>query len=251
MEPVLTEQDYSAYRRVAHRFFQDLEEHLNQRIPVPRKLREKVAEVVRRAEASADRREAWKKRPESAFLNEYIFRRVHEFVASWDRMSDKTAREALLVEGYRHNPKIASGSPRRSMVHPLPKVPCDPDSIMDHWKKRGLKPVLGGRFPDMALREPFPYKTVFECKYFDGRGFDKGEPALVKGVYEAFYYRGLPRLPKGSWGNAWDYDFACFLASDASNDGGLKEAWESVRKTVKSSIWDGANIYVMILRRSS
>jgi len=245
---MMTEKQYRDFRRVAREFFEGLENHLNRELPGYPNVAEQLARVVRGARASTDKR--GKAFPEGAFLNESVFPRVYDFVAKWPGMSKETARRAFLCEGYMHNRKIASGSPARRVAHPFQKVPCDPNTIMDHWKKRGLKSVLGGRFPDMALREPFPYKTVFECKYFDGRHFDKGEPALVKGVYEAFYYLGLPRLPKGSWGNAWDYDFACFLAFDASNEGGLKEAWESVRKAVKSIIWDGANIYVMILRGS-
>ncbi len=245
---MMTEKQYRDFRRMAREFFEGLENHLNRELGGYPNVAEHLASVVRRAKASTDKR--GKAFPEGAFLNESVFPHVYDFVARWPRMSEETARRAFLCEGYMHNRKIASGSPARRVAHPFQKVFCDPNSIMDHWKKRGLKPVLGGRFPDMALREPFPYKTVFECKYFDGRDFDKCGPALVEGVYQAFYYLGLPRLPKGSWGNAWDYDFACFLAFDASNEGGLKQAWESVRKAVKSIIWDGANIYVMILRGS-
>jgi hypothetical protein len=100
----------------------------------------------------------------------------------------------------------------------------------------------------MALRDPFPYKTVFECKYFRQGEIKVGEFALVEGIYQAFFYLGLAPLPERGKHAAWDYDFACFLALDASNEGGLKRAWDKLSKTVKSGIWDGANIYVMILR---
>jgi len=31
-------------------------------------------------------------------------------------------------------------------------------------------------------------------------------------IYEAFFYRGLARLPEGPRRPAWDYDYACVLA---------------------------------------
>jgi hypothetical protein len=99
----------------------------------------------------------------------------------------------------------------------------------------------------MALRDPFPYKTVFECKYFREGGITAGQSALVEGVHQAFFYLGLARLPERGKYAPWDYDFACFLAFDASDEGGLTSAWDKLSKTVKRAIWDGANIYVMIL----
>jgi hypothetical protein len=116
---------------------------------------------------------------------------------------------------------------------------------MDRWRRGAL---VGDSCPDLALREPFPFKTVFECKYFRRGGLQAGESALVKMIHETFFYLGLARLPESAERAAWDYDFGCALALDSSQEGGLKEAWETVKPTVKSSIWESANIYVMILR---
>jgi hypothetical protein len=163
-------------------------------------------------------------------------------------MDKETARQALLVEGYKHYPEIASGSPQRGLEHPFKKRHDEAaSSIMARWKSGRL---LGGSFPDMALREPFPYKTVFECKFFRDGDAGAGERALVEGVEEAFFYLGLAKLPERGSHAAWDYDFACFLAGDASDQGGLQRAWQKVSRTVKSCIWDSANIYVMTLRGS-
>jgi hypothetical protein len=47
----------------------------------------------------------------------------------------------------------------------------------------------------------------------------------------------------------WDYDYACLLAYDASIDGSLQKAWNTINEAVRlEGLWDGANIYVMILR---
>jgi hypothetical protein len=72
---------------------------------------------------------------------------------------------------------------------------------------------------------------------------------LVSDIYQAFFYRGLPRVDATKRGHPeWDYDYACLLAYDASPDGTLVAAWEALDSSVRQSFWDGANIYVMILR---
>jgi hypothetical protein len=40
------------------------------------------------------------------------------------------------------------------------------------------------------------------------------------------------------------------LAGDASEEGSLQRAWEALPTKVKRDFWEGANIYVMIVRRS-
>jgi hypothetical protein len=70
-------------------------------------------------------------------------------------------------------------------------------------------------------------------------------------IHEVFFYLGLARLPESAERAAWDYDFGCVLALDSSKEGGLVEAWKEVKPAVKSGIWEGANIYVMLLRASS
>jgi hypothetical protein len=164
-------------------------------------------------------------------------------------MDEGKARQALLVEGYEHYPDITLGSPQRGLEHPFGKrLGATTFSTMARWKSGRL---FGGSFPDMALRKPFPYRTVFECKFFPDGDVGAGERALVAGVYEVFYYLGLPKVPKRSTYAAWDYDFGCLLAGDASDEGSLYSAWKRVRGTVGSGFWDSANIYVMILRGNS
>jgi hypothetical protein len=244
-EVMMPESVCDRYRREAHLFFSRLESHLNQNLPPPAKIRASL----RRARASKGKREPWNKTHELAFLNKYIFPLLHDFLAGWPGMNKQKACEALLVEGYKHNPGIASGTPARFVEHPFAKSPESASEIMKRWKKSRRGSLSGGRFADMALRKP--YKTVFECKYFAEDDIGEAESALVEGVYEAFYYLGLPRFPEGRRGKAWDYDFACFLAGDASDQGALCKAWGSVSAPVKRGIWDGGNIYVMIVRGGS
>jgi hypothetical protein len=100
----------------------------------------------------------------------------------------------------------------------------------------------------LALRTPVPYRTVFEAKYHTEGNPTSAEAELVRIIYQGFCYLGLPHLPETDGHAAWDYEFACVLAYDATPDGVMLRAWESLRDSVKSACWTGANIYVMILR---
>jgi hypothetical protein len=39
------------------------------------------------------------------------------------------------------------------------------------------------------------------------------------------------------------------LAGDVSEEASLQRAWQAIPRAVKKGFWEGANIYVMILRR--
>ena len=65
------------------------------------------------------------------------------------------------------------------------------------------------------------------------------------------FYLGRAKLPERGRHAAWGYDFACFLAGDVSDQGGLHRAWQKVSRIAKFCIWESANIYVMILRDSA
>jgi len=99
--------------------------------------------------------------------------------------------------------------------------------------------------PDFALCSP--YKVVFEAKYFQRGKQDAAVSALAEGIYQAFFYRGLPKVPQKGKLPPWDYDFACFLAGDATDEGYLFKAWEALDPTVQLGCWEGANVFVMIL----
>jgi hypothetical protein len=98
----------------------------------------------------------------------------------------------------------------------------------------------------MAFRAP--HKVVFEVKYFRQNQSGSAETELVKGIYEAFFYRALPLILETPKRAPWDYDYACLLAYDATEEGNLLKAWNSLNKIVRKGFWDGANIYIMILR---
>jgi len=166
--------------------------------------------------------------------------------------STNDARRALLSESYRAQSQFASNSPVRPGEHPFRKViAASPRQIIEIWRGRaGVNPLARNSCPDLALRAPSPYRTVFEAKYHSTPSAVNAEAELVRNIYQAFFYLALPRVPETKKHAAWDYEFACVLAYDATPDGVMRHAWNSLPPIVRSACWTGANVYVMILRGS-
>lgn len=233
-------------RRGAKRFLSGLEEHLNGNIPCPLKAVEEIEAVVKQAKASEQDRA--KRGHEGAFLNHFVARPLYEFVMRELGLSAEEACSAFLSESYRSLPGIASGTPARSRKHPFTKVTkVSPGGVIARWKTHN---PLTQSCPDIALRSPSPYTIVFEGKYFRKGGRQAAETALVDGIYQSFFYRGLPPLSPTRRHAGWTYEFACLMAYDASPDASLLNAWRSLPAIVKEGCREGANIYVMVLRGS-
>ena len=77
--------------------------------------------------------------------------------------------------------------------------------------------------PDLALRDPAPHRIVFEAKYFRKGGRSTAEKELATGIYQAF---GLPKVEEKSPRPTWDYDYACLLICDGSENGDVAQAWK-------------------------
>jgi hypothetical protein len=228
----------------AYRFFRSLEQHLNEALPGPREVSTNIADMVRTSKAR--RTNLHKSFPEGALLNHYVLPAMHHFVSQLDGMDSDRACESLLSESYRQMGKYASGTPARLSRHPFEKViGSSAQSVVRRWKS--AKPTVKS-YPDLALRAPCPYRTVFEGKYFSRGGLAAAETALATNIYQAFFYRGLARIPETSRRPAWDYDYACVLAYDATPDGSMLQAWDGLRPKIGNGCWEGAGIYVMILR---
>lgn len=231
----------------AYQFFKELERYLNQEIPPPENIRKEIDRVVRRAKKSVDERH--KAFHEGAFLNHYVADFLHEFVSSQPGMDREKARQALLSESYKQISHIASGSPNRREPHPFKKVlGASPRQVIRQWRGEVPGSPVVQSCPDLALRPPFPYKIIFEGKYFRKGSIQAAERTLVTDIYQAFFYLGLSYLPETKTHPAWDYEYACLLAYDATEKGSLLEAWGGIDPQVKRACWEGANIYVMILR---
>ena len=235
------------HKQGAYQFFKHLEHHLNQGIPSPVNTRREIDKVVRHAKRSPNERH--KAFYEGAFLNHYVADLLHNFISKYPGMDPDKARQALLSESHKQIPLIASGPASRREPHPFKKVlGARSAEVIKQWKGQTPGSPVVQSCPDLALRCPFPYKVVFEGKYFRKGGIQAAESTLARDIYQAFFYLGLSYLPETKTHPAWDYDYACLLAYDATDEGSLLKAWEGIDPLVKRGCWEGANIYVMILR---
>jgi hypothetical protein len=170
----------------AYRFFRSLEQHLNEALPGPSEVVTNIAEIVRTSKAS--RTDLHKSFPGGALLNHYLLPAIQQFVSQADGMDPDRACESLLSESYREMRRYASGTPARLFRHPFEKViGASAQSVVRRWKS--AKPTVKS-YPDLALRAPCPYRTVFEGKYFSRGGLTAAETALATSTYQAFFYRG-------------------------------------------------------------
>ena len=221
----------------AYQFLKKLEGELNSTLPSPADLQASIRTTPGI--------------PEDAFLSGHVIPKLFDSMAKYNGMDATKARQALLSEYTTlRKEKICSDTPARRQKHPFAKIMgASPATIMRQWTS-GRDNALTQSCPDFATRDPFPFKIVFEGKYFRKGGANIATRELVSSIYQAFFYRGLPYDGSKKNGPVWDYEFACMLAGDASEEGSLQRAWEALPSKVKRGFWEGANIYVMIVRRS-
>jgi hypothetical protein len=234
-------------RSAARDFLESVETYLRQKIAEaadPKKIREDIEQVVAQAKISEkDRHLAF---PEGAFLNRYAVPFIHDYLVNHLKLSEGDACSALLSESYKHLPGVASGSPASKEEHPFTKdIGEGVDAVAARWWDASKPSAVAQACPDLALRNPF--KIVFEGKYFRNGSARVARADLVKDVYQSFFYLGLPKVQPDNRHAVWDYEYACLLAYDASRERTLADAWSTIRPDVRSGLWDGANIYVMVL----
>ena len=232
----------------AHAFLNKFEQLLAQQLPAAADMESWIRRTVRETKGEHARRHLHG--PEGAFLNGLVLPALALSVRSdMSCSTDAKAKRALLNEYHPSMPEISSHTPARTVKHPFTKIlGATAREIYSRWADEENNSSLVQSYPDFALREPFPHKIVFEGKYFANGSSEYAQRALVENLYQAFFYRGLPYVPETVKGRAaWDYDYACLLAYDASLTGSLKQAWGNLPARVKHGFWTGANIYVMIL----
>jgi len=205
------------------------------------------------AAAKNDDKQKHLRLPEAAFLNGEVIPVLFEVLKTSGGLSGDQARQALLNEYHRTMPETALWSPIRWERHPFRKIlNASPSSIYRDWRTAEKHYGLTQSCPDFSLRDPFPHSILFEGKYFSRGSPEFAQRQLVTDVYQAFFYRGLPRLDAVAKKHPeWNYDYACLMAYDASPRGTLASAWNDLPRQTRSSFWEGANVYVMILRGCS
>jgi hypothetical protein len=230
-----------AEKRDAQAFLLKLHQALES-VPAAAEMELNVSQTVREAKANS---QLHLKLPEAAFLNKFVVPTLATMLVA--QLSEAEARKALLDEYYRCMPSLASGAPGHTVGHPFTKIPgVKLEETYKRWTDG--KKALPKSWPDFAVRAPFPHKILFEGKYFSKGSLTHAQRELVADIYQAFFYRGLAFVEQTVKGQAaWDYDYACLVAYDASPEGTLKRAWTALPKSVQNSFWNSANIYVMIL----
>ncbi|MCP4113079.1 MAG: hypothetical protein GY749_47385 [Desulfobacteraceae bacterium] len=227
----------------AFKFFRELELLLNKKIPCPKEVRESVSSIVDDSKNSA--MDSHKNRSKTAFLNHCVVPLLYDFMVSLPDFDEQKATQAILSESYKNLGRYASGTPARSRPHPFNmEIGTKPQDAVEQWKQKKVVQSC----PNMALREPSPYRVIIVGKYFTKGGIGAAETKLAEYIYQAFFYLGLPKLPATPTHPAWNYDYALLLMYDATDEGSLLNAWQSLDTKVKEGCWEGANIYVMILR---
>jgi len=220
------------------------------RLPPAAELRSSIATIVASARASSDRRHM--AFPEGALLNEFIAPAIHDYLVSRIGMSASDATHALLSESFRSLSGIASASPARSKRHPFGKaLGSKPEDIVAQWSNKAKGSVLIQSCPDLAIRYPAPFKALIEGKYFSTGTATRAAKELAESIYQSFFYLALTSIEETPTHPAWDYQYSCLIACDATPDASLVEAWQMIAPDVRAGIWDGANIYVMVLRRDA
>lgn len=232
----------------ALRFLQNFQAVLaDGRLPSGPAMDPEIRKIV--ALAKRDDRQKHLRLPEAAFLNTFVVPTLFEQLQIQGGLTAEQTGDALLNEYHHTMPDTSHGSPIYPLRHPFRKIlGASPESIYRAWRNPPKGDGLTQSAPDFALRAPFPHSIVFEGKYFPAGSAANAAKQLTMDLYQAFFYRGLPRAePKRKGRAAWDYDYACLLAFDASRDGTLLAAWNNLGPKVRKSFWDTANIYVMIL----
>jgi hypothetical protein len=237
---------YLAHKLEARSFLEELEGFLEEKTCSRSEIRKTIEEAVLRAKASTlERHLAYL---EGAFLNLYAVPLIHKYLTTVVGLDDQKACMALTSESYKHHPKIASNSPASKEKHPFTKsVGEGLESIVARWWDSHQSSAVSQSCPDLALGFPCPHKIVFEGKYFTKGSLKAAKKELARDIYQCFFYLGLPRVPTDGHHAPWEYDYACLLAYDSSEEGNLKSVWHDIKEEVKTGMWNGANIYVMVL----
>jgi hypothetical protein len=228
-----------------------MQDQLNKQLDAPEIIREKVLAICNKPEHEKTLEERVGPK-ENIFLYRFALPEIFQHVLTVDQVDEATAKTSLRCEYFDKYPAFSSANAHRIQGHPFQKnYPFEKNleekitEIMDRWKRPEKSEPLNRAYPDLCLSRPFPYKIVFDAKFFEGSTIASAERALVTGVYEVAFYRGLP-VEADHHDSGWDYDFGCLLAYDASPKASLLQAWNSVH--AKRLFWDDANIFVMIIR---
>jgi hypothetical protein len=236
---MLSDTDYLS-REEVHDFLCRLQDYMRKELADREGVKNKVSDAAKGKDY------------EASMVDEFVLPSLNHFLAEHDtqNLNGKKPEAVTLAESRSARSKYAVGSPVRTPGHPFQKViAAKPKEIFARWKGGELnkpKSAFGQVCPDLALTSP--YRVVIECKYFRTPGLQPATDALVKGLYETFFYRAMPPGRQSrAGGTSWNYEYACFFAYDASANLRLVKAWNEVKKRVEEPFWSEGNIFVMMI----
>ena len=234
-------------KRQAYEFLESLKARLEQELPSPVKMQHHVDEIVKTAHNDPSKKHLAGR--EHAFINAIATPILFKALCDYPAMTPELAKEAFLSESFRNLPEYSCASPARRLRHPFNKaLNTDAATIYQQWCGESQSQPLTQSCPDFAFRSPFPHRIVFEAKYFLQGSRAKAQRELVENAYQAFFYRALPPDHAETSRPDWDYEYSCLFAYDASPEGLLLDAWRQLAPEVKHGFWEGANVYIMVLR---
>jgi len=227
-------------------FLRDIQKYIGERVADSDRVESTVKALAKKTKGGTNL--------EAAFVDEFVLKNVKTYLAQHESavLGDKSPRSFILAESVpaKKELAIACWTPAKQTGHPFYKsLRTNPRDLYLRWSgkdRKARKTPFVPVCPDLALLAP--YRVVFECKYFNQRATQPAVLQLVEGLYEAFFYRALPTFEPGVAGlkYGWNYEYACFLAYDATPNRRLEQAWKEL-KQVRGRFWAESNIFVMIL----
>lgn len=229
-----------AAKDAAYDFLKQLEKRLNEAAPSPAQLKSTVDAIWHKPKHLKTEREKIESKENIPFFFLAV-PQIFEFGQAHTGLSDVEMRKALRCVYYSKFPEFSASNVRRKSGYPFSKEWKRTSEVIRSWQKSPQSSTPANQaWPEAGLVPPFPWRILFEAKYFAEESVGAAESSLVNGVYETAFYRGLPV------DDDWSYDFGCLLAYDVSENGYLKQAWESVAD--KRLFWDHGHVFVMIVR---
>jgi hypothetical protein len=230
-------------RKAAGKFFVDLKEHLNKKIP-----RQTVTDWIQEKKGSAPKGKDVQY--EGLFIDKFVLPAIPEYLGKvLEDPTDVRIREAFLAESdLARKQRLTSDSPRSANRYLFTKVlGTTSNGVVKSWWGDSKKEPISQSCPDWAFRAPCPHTVIFEGKLFRKGGIEAARSELVSGIYQCFYYRAHPDAPATKTHPAWQYKYACLFVYDASEKRSLVEAWETLNDKVKEACSGAANIFVIVL----
>ena len=228
-------------KEAAYNFLKQLEKRLNSSVPPRMELKSMVDAIWQKPKHLKTEREKIESKENVPFFSLAI-PQIFELGKKEAALTDAEMRKALRCVYFGKFPEFSSSNVFRKSGYPFPKKwGLSANEVMRSWQKPQSSTVPANQaWPEAGLVAPFPWRILFEAKFFEEDSVSAAENALVTGVYETAFYRGLPT------DGDWSYDFGCLLAYDVSENGYLKQAWDSV--VDKRLFWEHGHLFVMIVR---